>query len=52
MLIDSSPEFCRQVCEQSLKNLSTPTIDLYYVHRFDKVTPVEKIMEEMVKLKQ
>ncbi len=28
------------------------SIDLYYIHRVDGVTPIEKTMEEMVKLKK
>jgi aryl-alcohol dehydrogenase-like predicted oxidoreductase len=31
--------------------LGLPFIDIYYVHRLDKVTPIEKTMEAMVELK-
>ncbi|KAI0165102.1 Aldo/keto reductase-like protein [Hypoxylon sp. FL1284] len=48
---DSSPENCLASCEQSLRNLGTDYVDLFYVHRFDKVTPVEKTMEALVSLK-
>jgi aryl-alcohol dehydrogenase-like predicted oxidoreductase len=33
MLINSSPENCREACEQSLRNLGVDCIDLFYVHR-------------------
>ncbi|KAE8452550.1 hypothetical protein EG329_000453 [Mollisiaceae sp. DMI_Dod_QoI] len=52
MSIDSSPENCRKSCEQSLKNLGVEFVDLFYVHRFDSVTPVEKTMEMLVELKK
>lgn len=50
--IDSSPEYCREAIEKSLKRLGLPFVDLYYVHRLDKVTPIEKTMEAMVELKK
>ncbi|GKT45222.1 aldo-keto reductase yakc [NADP(+)] [Colletotrichum spaethianum] len=49
--VDSSPEYCREACERSLKRLGVESIDLYYVHRLDEKTPIEKTIEEMVKLK-
>ncbi|KAH8678180.1 Aldo/keto reductase-like protein [Xylariales sp. PMI_506] len=52
MVYDSSPEKCRASCEQSLRNLGVDYIDLFYVHRFDSVTPVEKTMETLVQLKK
>jgi aryl-alcohol dehydrogenase-like predicted oxidoreductase len=51
MKIDSSPEYCRQALEKSLQRLSLPYVDLYYVHRLDKVTPIEKTIEALVELK-
>ena len=50
--MDSSPEYCRTAIEKSLKRLGLPYVDLYYVHRLDKVTPIEKTIEAMVALKQ
>lgn len=50
--IDSSPENCREHSERSLKRLGVDCIDLYYCHRFDQVTPVEKTVEAMVQLKR
>lgn len=39
--ISSDPAKLRQTCEDSLKRLNTDVIDLYYLHRWDKVTPIE-----------
>ncbi|KAK7425704.1 hypothetical protein QQZ08_007803 [Neonectria magnoliae] len=50
--IDSSPENCRESCERSLRDLGVDCIDLFYVHRLDSVTPVEKIMGAFVELKK
>ncbi|KAI0411596.1 Aldo/keto reductase-like protein [Xylaria grammica] len=50
--VDSSPENCRRSCEKSLQNLGVDSVDLFYVHRFDRVTPVEKTMEALVELKR
>jgi aryl-alcohol dehydrogenase-like predicted oxidoreductase len=52
MSVDSSPEYVRQACEKSLSRLGVPTIDLYYCHRLDGKTPVEKTVEAMAQLKQ
>lgn len=49
--MDSSPEYCRQACERSLQKLGIDCIDLYYIHRLDEKTPIEKTIQEMVKLK-
>jgi aryl-alcohol dehydrogenase-like predicted oxidoreductase len=50
--VDSSPEYCRQAIEKSLRRLGISYVDLYYVHRIDKVTPIEKTIEVMVELKK
>lgn len=49
--VDSSPEYLRKACDTSLRRLGVPHIDLYYCHRLDQVTPIEKTVEEMKKLK-
>lgn len=51
-VVDSSPEYARQACEKSLKRLGVDTIDLYYVHRVDGKTPIEKTMQALVELKK
>lgn len=42
--IDSSPSYCRAALARSLARLGTPYVDLYYVHRLDKITPIEATM--------
>ncbi|KAI3571590.1 Aldo/keto reductase-like protein [Fusarium oxysporum f. sp. albedinis] len=49
--VDSSPESCRAACTLALQRMNVDSIDLYYIHRLDKVTPIEKTMEELSKLK-
>ncbi|KAL1612409.1 hypothetical protein SLS60_000635 [Paraconiothyrium brasiliense] len=49
--IDSTPEYAKQACYKSLKRLGLSNVDLYYVHRLDRVTPIEKTVQAMVELK-
>lgn len=51
-VINSSPEYCEQACHKSLQRLGVETIDLYYCHRLNKNTPIEKTVEAMAKLKK
>ena len=48
----NDPEYVREACEKSLKRLGIETIDLYYCHRLDQVTPIEKMVEAMAQLKK
>ncbi|PVI01307.1 aldo-keto reductase, putative [Periconia macrospinosa] len=48
---DSSPEYAKKACAKSLERLGLPSVDLYYIHRLDKVTPIEKTMQALVELK-
>ncbi|KAH8176585.1 aldo/keto reductase family protein [Sarocladium implicatum] len=50
--VDTSPEHCKEACEQSLKDLGVDVIDLYYQHIVDEVTPVEKTMEALLELQK
>jgi aryl-alcohol dehydrogenase-like predicted oxidoreductase len=50
--IDTSPEYARQALERSLTRLGTSYIDLFYLHRLDKVTPIEKTMAALAELKR
>lgn len=49
--VDSSPENCREALEKSLKRLGLPSVDLFYIHHMDKVTPIEKTIKVMAELK-
>ncbi|MEM7292187.1 MAG: aldo/keto reductase [Pseudomonadota bacterium] len=40
-LFDGSPEAIHRTCEESLRNLQTEVIDLYYLHRIDPQVPIE-----------
>ena len=50
--INGKKDYVKKAVERSLKNLNTDYIDLYYLHRLDKNTPVEETvgaMSELVK---
>ncbi|UKT64674.1 aldo/keto reductase [Pedobacter mucosus] len=50
--INGKKEYVKKAVERSLKNLKTDYIDLYYMHRLDKNTPIEETvgaMSELVK---
>lgn len=51
-IVKSDPEYVKGACEKSLKRLGVDCIDLYYCHRVDGVTPVEKTVEAMAQLKK
>jgi aryl-alcohol dehydrogenase-like predicted oxidoreductase len=51
-VIDGRPEAIRATCEQSLRNLKTSHIDLYYLHRWDQRVPIEDSMGALVELKR
>jgi aryl-alcohol dehydrogenase-like predicted oxidoreductase len=48
--IDSRPEVIQANCEDSLKRLGIEVIDLYYLHRWDKITPIEEVAGAMADL--
>jgi aryl-alcohol dehydrogenase-like predicted oxidoreductase len=52
MVVDTTPEYCHQSLAKSLSRLQTSYIDLYYIHRLDRVTPIEKTIHSMVELKE
>jgi aryl-alcohol dehydrogenase-like predicted oxidoreductase len=49
-VIDGSPQAIRRDCENSLRNLQTDVIDLYYLHRWDKRIPLEDSVGAMADL--
>jgi len=40
-VIDGRPATLKRTCEEALKRLRTEVIDLYYLHRWDKIVPIE-----------
>ncbi|RYD57309.1 MAG: aldo/keto reductase [Sphingobacteriales bacterium] len=48
--INGKKEYVKKAIERSLKNLNTDYIDLYYMHRLDKSTPIEETVEAMSEL--
>ncbi|MBK1624482.1 aldo/keto reductase [Afifella marina] len=51
-VIDNRPERLKRACEDSLKRLKTDVIDLYYLHRWDKVVPIEESVGALSELVQ
>jgi aryl-alcohol dehydrogenase-like predicted oxidoreductase len=49
--VDGTPEYMRESLEASLKHMNVPYVDLFYMHRISKSTPIEKTIEAMVELK-
>lgn len=45
--INGTRNYVKKAVERSLKNLNTDYIDLYYMHRLDKNTPVEETVGAM-----
>jgi len=49
-VIDGRPESIRAICDQSLRNLKSDRIDLYYLHRWDQRVPIEESVGAMAEL--
>jgi len=49
-VIDGSPKALRANIEQSLTNLQTDVLDLYYLHRWDKNIPIEESVGELSRM--
>lgn len=50
--VRSDPDYVKSACDESLRKLGVDHIDLYYCHRVDKKTPIEKTVEAMAELKR
>ncbi|QLI69195.1 Aldo-keto reductase yakc [Metarhizium brunneum] len=50
--VDNDPAWIREACAASLARLGTDVIDLYYVHRIDDKTPIERTIQTMAELKR
>jgi aryl-alcohol dehydrogenase-like predicted oxidoreductase len=48
--INGKKAYVKKSLERSLKNLNTDYIDLFYLHRLDKDTPIEETVEAMSEL--
>jgi aryl-alcohol dehydrogenase-like predicted oxidoreductase len=48
--INGKKDYVKKAVERSLKNLNTDYIDLYYLHRLDKNTPIEETVAAMADL--
>jgi len=48
--VNGRPEYVRQCCDASLKNLGMDAIDLYYQHRVDPQVPIEETVGAMSEL--
>ena len=48
--VDGSPAYVRKTVEGSLCRLGIETIDLYYQHRVDPITPIEETVGAMARL--
>lgn len=50
MVVDGRPEYVKEACAASLARLGTDRIDLYYQHRVDPDTPIERTVQAMAEL--
>lgn len=48
----SDPDFVKESCDKSLERMGVNTIDLYYCHMVDGVTPIEKTVKAMMELRK
>lgn len=48
--LDARPSAIRQTCEESLRNLKTDSIDIYYLHRVDPKVSLEDQIGTLAKL--
>jgi len=51
-VMTNDPAELKRSCEDSLRRLQTDVIDLFYLHRWDKVTPIEESVGALADLVQ
>ena len=51
-VFDNSQSYLTNELNQSLKRLGRDSIDLYYIHRRDGITPIEEVVETLLKFKK
>ncbi len=49
---DSTPRWCRQALQRSLQRLKTDYVDLYQLHCWDGLTPLDETIGELVRLEE
>lgn len=49
--VDGTPEYVKKALADSLERLGTDRVELYYQHRVDKNTPIEKTIQALAELK-
>lgn len=49
---DNSPAWCKSALDASLKRLKRESVDIYFVHYWDQVTPLEIIFETLSDLRK
>jgi aryl-alcohol dehydrogenase-like predicted oxidoreductase len=52
IVVDTSPEYVKEACAGSLKRLGLTSVDLFYAHRVDGKTPIEKTVAAMADLQK
>lgn len=52
VVVDTSPEYVKEACASSLKRLGVISVDLFYAHRVDGKTPIEKTVAAMADLQK
>lgn len=48
--VSGKPEYVQKSCEDSLRRLRVEAVDLYYIHRVDRDTPIEETVGAMARL--
>ncbi|KAI0029792.1 Aldo/keto reductase [Vararia minispora EC-137] len=48
--VDGTPSYIKEACAKSLERLGVQTIDLYYLHRADRRTPIEHSIGALAEL--